>query len=122
MTFSEKSKILRKEKKLSQIELAQALNVSKACISMIEIGKNEPTANTLIRYADFFECSTDYLLGRSDELGVISIASKKSAELTPDEKRLIEVYRNLDTKNRLHVSAYAEIRLEEQDGGAYRIK
>ena len=62
MNFSEISKTLRKERNLSQVELAKALNVSKACISMIEIGRNEPTANTLIRYADFFECSVDYLL------------------------------------------------------------
>ena len=108
MTFSEKSKILRKEKKLSQIELAQALNVSKACISMIEIGKNEPTANTLIRYADFFECSTDYLLGRSDELGVISIASQsKTAELSPDSKELIEIFSALGKEYRAQVLEYA---------------
>ena len=34
MTFAEKSKSLRKEKKLSQIQLAEALNLSKACISI----------------------------------------------------------------------------------------
>ena len=54
MTFSEISKSLRKENGLSQVQLAEALNVSKACISMIEIGKNDPTANTLLKYADFF--------------------------------------------------------------------
>ena len=96
MTFAEKSKSLRKEKKLSQIQLAEALNLSKACISMIEIGKNEPTANTLIRYADFFECSTDFLLDREDDLGVISIKTEKLASaLTQDEQNLIEDYRSL---------------------------
>ena len=50
MTFSNTSKTLRKEKGLSQVQLAEALNISKACISMIEIGKNEPTANTLLKY------------------------------------------------------------------------
>ena len=96
MTFSEKSKYLRKEKNLSQVQLAQALNVSKACISMIEIGKNEPTANTLIRYADFFECSIDYLLGREDDFGVISIKNETLAPgLTQDERDLINDYRAL---------------------------
>lgn len=75
MTFSNTSKTLRKEKGLSQVQLAEALNISKACISMIEIGKNEPTANTLLKYADFFQCSTDYLLGREDDLGNITIPS-----------------------------------------------
>lgn len=40
MTFSNTSKTLRKEKGLSQVQLAEALNISKACISMIEIGRN----------------------------------------------------------------------------------
>ncbi|MBO5280312.1 MAG: helix-turn-helix transcriptional regulator [Clostridia bacterium] len=97
MTFAEKSKYLRKEKKLSQVQLAQALNISKACISMIEIGKNEPTANTLIRYADFFECSTDYLLDREDDLGVISIKKENPAPaLSLDEIELIKDYRALE--------------------------
>ena len=77
MTFSNTSKTLRKEKGLSQVQLAEALNISKACISMIEIGKNEPTANTLLKYADFFQCSTDYLLGREDDFGNITIQTEK---------------------------------------------
>ena len=96
MTFSELSKLLRKEKGISQVQLAEALNVSKACISMIEIGKNEPTANTLIRYADFFGCSTDFLLGRSDDLGVISFNSERAnAALSSEESKLLEDYRSL---------------------------
>lgn len=115
MTFAEITKNLRKERNLSQAELAEALQVSKACISMIEIGRNEPTAITLIKYADFFGCSIDYLLGRSDELGVISIKSQPfPTQLTAEEQRLLDVFRKLNTKNRMHVSAYAEVRLEDQ--------
>lgn len=47
MIFSEISKALRKEKGLSQAQLAEALKVSNGCIGMIEIGKNEPTANNI---------------------------------------------------------------------------
>lgn len=115
MTFSEISKSLRKERGLSQAQLAEALNVSKACISMIEIGKNDPTANTLLKYADFFQCSTDYLLGREDDFGNITIKTEKPAPLPQDELHLLEVYQKLDTVNKMHVSAYAEIRLEEQE-------
>ena len=115
MTFSEISKSLRKEKGLSQVQLAEALNVSKACISMIEIGKNDPTANTLLKYADFFQCSTDYLLGREDDFGNITIHTEKPALLPQDEQKLLDTYRKLDTVNKMHVSAYAEIRLEEQE-------
>lgn len=100
MTFSNTSKTLRKEKGLSQVQLAEALNISKACISMIEIGKNEPTANTLLKYADFFQCSTDYLLGREDDFGNITIKTEKPAEnifdgLSAREQKLIEQFRFL---------------------------
>ena len=97
MTFAEKSKLLRKERNLSQIELGKALNVSKACISMIEIGKNEPTSNTLIKYADFFECSIDYLLDREDDFGNITIKKEKSStdNFSAEEIKLIEDYRSL---------------------------
>lgn len=47
MAFSDKSKELREEFGITQAELAKALKLSRSCISMIEIGKNEPTANTL---------------------------------------------------------------------------
>ena len=113
MTFGERSRYLRKEKGLSQIELAKALNISKACISMIEIGKNEPTAITLERYADFFDCTTDYLLGREEGFDGSHFPTP-AAELTQEEKRLLEVFRKLNTKNRMHALAYAEVRLEEQ--------
>ena len=105
MTFSETSKVLRKEKGLSQTQLAEALKVSKACISMIEIGKNEPTANTLLKYADFFQCSTDYLLGREDDFGNITIQTEKPAPLPQDEQKLLDTYRQLDTVNKMRVSS-----------------
>ena len=102
MTFAERSRCLRKEKGLSQVELAKALNVSKACISMIEIGKNEPTAITLIKYADFFECSIDYLLGREDDFGNITVAGT-GQELSSEEVQLLHDFRALspDLKNML---------------------
>ena len=108
MNFGEKSKYLRKEKGVSQVELAQALNVSKACISMIEIGKNEPTANTLVRYANFFECSTDFLLDREDDFGNIVINTNHNDHLSSTEERLIKNYRKLPDDLRKRANAYME--------------
>lgn len=108
MEFSEKSKSLRKEKGLSQVELAQALNVSKACISMIEIGKNEPTANTLIRYANFFECSTDYLLGREDDFGNVIINGNCENVLSAEEYKFIKLLRKLPSDLRTRANGYLE--------------
>lgn len=106
MTFAERSRCLRKEKGLSQVELAKALNVSKACISMIEIGKNEPTAITLIKYADFFECSIDYLLGREDDFGNITVAGT-GQELPADAQELADIYLALESEYQMQILQYA---------------
>ena len=107
MTFAEKSKYLRAEKNLSQVELANALKVSKACISMLEIGKNEPTANTLIRYADFFECSIDFLLCREDDFGNITINCENlSSMLSNEESALLEDFRSLPRQEKAQAAEY----------------
>lgn len=108
MTFSDISKALRKEKGLSQVKLAEALHVSKACISMIEVGINEPTANTLIKYADFFQCSTDYLLGREDDFGNIVIQTNGSPQLTDPERTLLTAFKRLPPDLQVRAIAYVQ--------------
>ncbi len=66
MIFCERLKELRIEKNLGQIELAQAINVSKGIISFWENGLREPTLSNLILLAKFFEVSIDYLVGLED--------------------------------------------------------
>lgn len=60
--FAYNLKALRKEKKLSQPELAKAINVSKGVISFWENGIYEPTASNIIKIAKFFNISIDELL------------------------------------------------------------
>lgn len=105
MGFSDISKNLRAEANLSQIELAKKLGISKACISMIEIGKNEPTAKTLIAYADFFGCSIDYLCGREDDFGVIKKAAELPA-LTREETELLTYFKKLNNLQQQKVIGY----------------
>ncbi|MFX4261030.1 helix-turn-helix domain-containing protein [Pelotomaculum propionicicum] len=59
---------LRKSKKLTQIKLAKILKISRGALSMYEIGQREPDYATLQRIADYFNVSTDYLLGRTNIL------------------------------------------------------
>ena len=61
--FCERLKELRLEKGLGQVELANALNVSKGIISLWENGLREPKLSNLITLAKFFEVSLDYLAG-----------------------------------------------------------
>ena len=60
-----KLKQLRIQRSLSQVELAKHLGVSKSVISSYENGVHLPPYDVLIRLAELFGVSTDYLLGAS---------------------------------------------------------
>ena len=59
-------KELRIEKKISQSVLAKEIGVSQKAIDYWERGINEPKASYIIKLADFFDVSADYLLGRKE--------------------------------------------------------
>ncbi len=57
---------LRKSRKISQLKLALDLNMNQNSISRYETGEREADYTTLIKIADYFGVSVDYLLGRTD--------------------------------------------------------
>lgn len=63
-------KELRKKRKISQITLALALNLNQNSISRYENEEREADYKTLIAFADYFNVSVDYLLGRTDNPAV----------------------------------------------------
>ncbi len=64
MEFKEVLKKLRKDRGLSQIELASKLGVSPGLIGMYETGNRKPSYEMLEAMGDFFNVSTDFLQGR----------------------------------------------------------
>lgn len=64
MDLGERLKSLRKEQKMTQQELGSIIHVSKVSISGYENGNRSPDITTLLLIADYFEVTTDYLLGR----------------------------------------------------------
>ena len=66
MEFSERLKSLRLEAGLTQKEISEKLSISQPQYARWEAGKRSPTSETLQKFADFFDVSTDYLLGKSD--------------------------------------------------------
>ena len=61
---------LRREKNMSQAELAKALKISPSAVGMYEQGRREPAGEILVKMAEIFEVTTDYLLtgiSREDE-------------------------------------------------------
>lgn len=65
MDFKTNLKILRKERNIGQIRLAEILNVSVKTISHWETGYTEPSILQLIQLADFFDLTLDELTGRN---------------------------------------------------------
>lgn len=62
--FGENLRALRLSERISQTKLGEALGVCNQTVSFWEIGKREPDLDTLIKIADYFQVSTDYLLGK----------------------------------------------------------
>lgn len=64
--FSETLKGLMSERSLTETELANETEIQVSCISLYTNAKHMPTIGNLIKIADYFECSADYLLGLSE--------------------------------------------------------
>lgn len=69
---------LRKNAHMSQFQLAKVLKIGTSTLGMYETNKREPSPKVLRRIADYFNVSTDYLLGRSNN-------KTKSDSLSLDE-------------------------------------
>lgn len=108
MIFAERLRELRIEKNLTQDELAQATALSHGCIAMLETNKRAPSGSTVIALAEFFEVTTDYLLGLEDEIGVkkYSAPMKKTAELSPDGKDLLDMFNALAPEYKAQILEY----------------
>ena len=67
MTMGERIKQLRKEKGMTQTELAMTLHVTKGTVSTWETNSRVPGFETLNVLSDLFEKRLDYIMGRSDD-------------------------------------------------------
>ena len=64
--FSERLRDLRLSRQLTMEQVANEVGIGKSFLSQVESGKKSVSFEKLVRIADFFEVSTDYLLGRTD--------------------------------------------------------
>ncbi len=78
--------LLRKERKLSQKKAAEDLGVSQGLLSHYEKGKRECGLDFLVRAADYYNVSCDYLLGRSPEPQGKTISVGEIPEDDPDRR------------------------------------
>lgn len=126
----------RKRRKMTQQMLADRLNVSRGTVAMWEIGKNTPPADMLVRISELFNCSVDYLLGKTDvrvddsmldevntlppELlescgNVLDAKRALYADSTPDERELLMIYRDLNDLGQTALLSTARGLVQNQD-------
>lgn len=87
--LSKKLRMLRGNRR--QEDVAKEIGVSRATYGHYEIGRTEPDNETLKKLADYYNVSTDYLLGRTDEEKPIHVAfSHGTNPLTEEEKEFLE--------------------------------
>lgn len=97
-------KQMRTEKNLSQRALASKINASQKTVNLWERGISEPSAGFVTALADVFECTTDYILGREDDLGNVNVLRG----LSDDEKQWLYVYSAFDRKEREEIKVFAD--------------
>lgn len=99
-------KELRKEKNLTQSEIANKLFITQNGYSSYENERTEPSVETLCKLADFYNVSLDYLVGReySNDIGY----------LTNDQKNVVYVIKQLNEKNLAYILGQSLRLLNEQ--------
>ena len=93
--FSKRLRQLRMKKKMTQISLSTRTGLSQETISAYERSASKPSVEVLARLADFFDVSTDYLIGRDDK-------EKRIEKYLADsfEMQLISNYRKLERREK----------------------
>lgn len=78
-------KELREAKNLSQADIARDLNISRQSYNFYENNKRDPDTATLIKIANYFEVSIDYLLGKNE-----TTAEKHNIDISPEDLELLK--------------------------------
>ena len=102
-------KLLRQKKNITQVRLSIAAEVSQETISAYESGKALPSAETLIKIADFLDTSLDYLLDRTNNSLPISIVKNNQAD------ELLYYFNKLDTNDKNEVMWYCKARIKKNE-------
>lgn len=93
-------KNLREDQGLSQIQCAKELDLPKTTYQYYEQERSEPSIKTIIKIADFFGCSVDYLLGHQ------TANTLQLEGLTDDQKQLIAIVQKLDARQTAFAIGY----------------
>jgi transcriptional regulator with XRE-family HTH domain len=98
--FSDRFKMLREQRGWTQDDAAERLGISRSTIAGYESGAKArvPREDMLIKIADVFDVSIDYLLGRTDEPKAIATNDDNDPSISPEEREFLRwVEENLES-------------------------
>lgn len=98
-------KELRTEKNLTQQEVADKIGTSRQVYANWENEINQPDLKMLISLSEFFGVSADFLLGRTDDFGHVSVSVPPLSE---EETDLLTIYRGMNSAQKMRFVAYGE--------------
>lgn len=87
-------KTLRNQSHKSQQDVCQAINIEQSTLANYENGKRIPKIDILIKIAQYYNVTTDYLLGIQEENTIHQLSSLNP--ITTRERQLVETFRQLD--------------------------
>ena len=112
----ERLKMLRMHAGISQKKLADMMQVSQQSINKYENHDVQPDLQTLIRFADFFHVSVDYLIGYSDIPARLDSAGQ--GDETADEAHILALYRQLSPQEKQSVEMILQNYCRNKTGSA----
>lgn len=90
MTVGTRIAELRSQAHMSQFQLAKVLKIGTSTLGMYETGKREPSPKVLKRIADYFDVSTDYLLGRTEAKHYYDLTEKEKSDIGVQAEKLMQ--------------------------------
>ena len=99
-------KDLRTIKGVTQKEVAKSIGVSPQSYGYYENEINKPDPEILIKLADYFECTIDYLVGRENDFGVVEVVGENQI-LTNLQKELLHYFDKMSESQKHRLIGYA---------------
>lgn len=110
MNLGERLKQLRLQKQISQTDLARHFNIARSTLSQYESNTRTPSDEMKLKFAEYYNVSIDYLLGKIDTT-VNELTAKDKKDIQKDLKNIMDDYREQKDGTKY----YNGVELQDQD-------
>lgn len=113
--FSNRLRYLRTQKGKSQQNMADLLGITRQGYGKYEDGKSEPDHKTLVKLADYFDVSTDYLLGHETEENKLEYYKNKIVTEFPNIDLMFKDMESLTAEDMKEVYEYIKFKKSQKE-------